>query len=117
MDKFFIGDIDSSYCYAQFGQYYIDLYNTNELTPNNSYDYYRVYLYDNQFMYSTGVNTRNNYSSVVYLDNIDVTNDIRYRRDFPSIILMWFIYIIIALWVFNFMTNIIKKGGLLNGLL
>ena len=117
MDKLYIGEIPTSYKYAIFNNYYIDLYDTGELLANHTYHYYRLFLYDNVYLYSQGENSRGNYTTTQYLQEIPVTQDIVYRRDFPSIILMWFIYIIVALWVFNFMTNIVKKGGLLNGLL
>lgn len=117
MDKLYTGEIPDSYCYAIFNNGYIDLYNTDRLQPNNTYQYYRVYLYDNTFLYTMGENVRGQYTQVQYLQEIPVTSDVVYRRDFPMIILTCFIYLIIGLWVFNFMTSIIKKGGLFNGLL
>ena len=117
MDKLFIGEIPNSYKYAIFNNYYIDLYEVGALEANHTYHFYRIYLYDNVFLYTQGENSRGNYQTTQYLQEIPVTNNITYRRDFPNIILMLFIYLIIALWVFNFMTSIVKKGGLFNGLL
>lgn len=117
MDKLYIGEIPSSYKYAIFNQYYIDLYESGELLANHTYHFYRIFLYDNVFLYTQGENVRSNYVTTQYLQEIPVSNELTYRRDFPSIILCWFIFIIVGLWVFNFMTNIVKKGGLLNGLL
>lgn len=117
MDKLYIGEIPSSYCYAIFNNGYIDLYQVGELHANNTYHYYRVYLYDNVFLYTQGENVRGQYTQTQYLQEIPVSNDVVYRRDFPMIILTCFIYLIIGLWVFNFMTSMVKKGGLLNGLL
>lgn len=117
MDKIYIGDIPDNYQYAQFGSNYIDLYNTSELHANNTYDYYRVYLYDNQFLYTTGFNQRGSYSTTAYLQQVPVTNDIRYRRDFNNILVMVFIYLIIGLWLLNLMTSSFRKGGIFHGLL
>lgn len=117
MDKVFIGDISNNYKYAQFGSNYIDLYNTDILYANNTYNYYRVYFYDNTFLYTTGVNQRGNYSATQYLQEIPVTNDIRYRRDFPDIMLMVLVYLVIGIWLLNLITSGFKKGGVLHGLL
>ena len=117
MDKLFIGDISTEYKYAQYGSYYIDLYNTDRLRANNTYTYKRVYLYDNYFTYDTLTRTIGQYSNDTYLHEIPVSQELYYRRDFPEIIIMWFIYIIVALWLFNLMTSGFRKGGLLHGLL
>lgn len=116
MDTLYIGNIPSEYCYADFGSDYIDLYNTNVLQPNNTYTYYRVYLYDNAFFYEDLYITRSSYSSNIYLDKIDVTDNIRYRRDFPDICSTIFIYCILFIFLVNLVTSSIKKGGMLGGL-
>lgn len=117
MDKLFIGDISTDYKYAQYGSYYIDLYNTNRLRANQTYNYKRVYLYDNYFVYDDLSRTIGQYSQDTILPEIPVSQELYYRRDFPHIITMWFIYMIVALWFFNLMTSAFKKGGLLHGLL
>lgn len=117
MDKIYIGEINSNYKYAQFGSNYIDLYNTSVLRANNTYEYYRVYFYDNTFVYTSGTNQRGSYSNDVYLQEVPVTNDLRYRRDFPMVILTIFIYLIIAIWLLNLITSGFRKGGVLHGLL
>lgn len=117
MDKVFIGDINSDFKYAQFGSNYIDLYNTSVLRANNTYEFYRVYFYDNTFVYQNSYNQRSSYSSDVYLQEIPVTNDLRYRRDFPNVMLIIFIYLVIAIWLLNLITSGFRKGGILHGLL
>lgn len=117
MDKIYIGDIDTSYKYANFGSNYIDFYNSSQLVANHDYNYYRVYFYDNTFLYTTGVNSRGSYVATQYLQEVPVTNDFRYRRDFPSIMLLFFIYVIIGLWLLNLITSGFRKGGVLHGLL
>lgn len=117
MDPFYISEIPLTYKYAIFNNGYIDLYEVGELHANNTYHYYRVYLYDNTFIYTQGENVRGAYSNVQYLQEIPVTNNVVYRRDFPMIILTCFIYLVIGIWLLNFMTSFVKKGGLLSGLL
>ena len=51
MDRLYIGeDIPLDYHYAVFNNGYIDLYNTNDFRPNQSYTYYRIYLYNDKFL-------------------------------------------------------------------
>lgn len=117
MDTLYIGDIPSEYHYAQFNNYYIDLYNTNVLQANHTYQYYRIYLYDNQFMYESLSRQIGSYSSNTYLESVRVTDNVRYRRDFPDIALTIFLYILLFIFLVNIVTSSIKKGGLLGGLL
>lgn len=115
MDKLYIGDIPSSYHFARFGNGYIDLYDSQVL-HNNSYTYYRIYTNNNGFYYSTN---SANYSSFVteYTTPIDVTDNIQYRTDFPNIMIMTLIFVLFGLFLFNIVTSLIRKGGLLGGLL
>lgn len=115
MDKLYIGDIPTSFHYARFGNGYIDLYDSQVL-HNNSYTYYRVYTNNNGFYYSTN---SANYSSFVteYTTPIDVTDNIQYRTDFPNIMIMTLIFVLFGLFLFNIVTSLIRKGGLLGGLL
>lgn len=115
MDKLFIGDIPTQYHYARFGNGYIDLYDTQVL-HNNSYTYYRIYTNNNGFYYSTN---NANYSQYIteYAQPIEVTQDFTYRTDFPNIMIMTFIFVIFGIFLFNIITSLIRKGGLLGGLL
>lgn len=115
MDKLYIGDIPQNYCYADFNTNYIDLYNTATLNPQSTYDYYRIYLYDNQFAYDhLSRNTGYNYYD--YLSYVNVSSEFMYRRDFDSIVVMTFIFAIFGLWLFNMISSCIRKGGVLGGL-
>lgn len=114
MDVLYIGDIPQEYHYAVYGSNYIDLYNTPNLQGN--LNFYRVYLYENQFAYEQRSATYNqyNYSTA---KNIDVTDNYMFRRDFPSIMFMSTVYIILLVFLFNIITSVFKRGGLLSGLL
>lgn len=94
---------------------YIDLFNTNVL-HNGSFDYYRIYTNNNGFYYS--YNTAN-YSQYIteYAIPIDVTNDVCYRSDFDSILIITFIFVLFGVFLLNIITSLINKGGVLGGLL
>lgn len=115
MDKLFIGDIPKEFTYADFNNYYIDLYNKS--TGNNeTLQYYRIYLYDNQFVYETGSRNFGNYNYDTF-QKIDVTDNICYRRDFPSICVVTFCFVIFGIFLLNIITSIIRKGGVFSDLL
>lgn len=115
MDKIYIGNIPTDYHYAVFGNYYIDLYDRQNLS-NGTFTYYRIYLYDNMFAYDLGVQTYSQYYNVTAKD-VEVTDNIRYRRDFPEIVQTIFLYCLLLIFLLNIVTSSIKKGGMLGGLL
>lgn len=106
-DILYIGTIPNNYHYARFSNNYIDLFSQPNL--QGELDYYRVYMYDNSFQSEHLSQTFNqyNYSTA---KNINVTNDILYRRDFPSIMFMSTIYILLIVFLFNLVTSVFKKG-------
>lgn len=115
MDKLYIGDIPSQYHFARFGNGYIDLYDTQVL-HNNSYTYYRIYTNDKGFYYSTNTTNYNQYITE-YAQPIEVTSEVFYRIDFPNIMIMTFLFVLFGIFLFNIITSLIRKGGLLGGLL
>lgn len=116
MDKLYTGDIPQEYHYAKFNSNYIDLYDTEVLQPNSTYTYYRVYMYDNLFMYDTLVNTTSGYYLQTNTD-IEVTDNFMYRRDFPSILTILLIIVLFLVFCTNVITSVVRKGGVLGGLL
>lgn len=114
MDKLYIGDIPKEYHFARFSDGHIDLYKTSELT--GTHDFYRVYMYENLFTYEHLTTTYNQYNQTI-ASSIEVTDDYMYRRDFPSIMFMTTIYILFIVLIFNIVTSVFKRGGLLSGLL
>ena len=95
-----------------FGDGYVTLYNTNNFYDNNYYDYYTIYN-ENGFYYSSG--SRRVYSQSVV--DVQVTDNWLYRRDVDSIFIIIFSFVLFGLFLFNVMTSIIRKGGVLGGLL
>lgn len=116
MDKVYIGNnIPTEYHFALFGNGYIDLYNTDNLR-NGTYDYYRIYTNCNGFYYKHDSQyyglTSNPVTTIV-----GVTDQVCYRPDFPNIMIMTFILVLFGVWLVNLMTSMIRKGGVLGGLL
>lgn len=116
MDTIYIGDIPEEYCYAVFNNGYVDLYNTNNFISGRTYPFYRVYLTYDEFLYSRGNTNISNYNNL-YTTKISVSNDMIYRRDFDKICSTTFIICFGIVLVFNIVTSVFKKGGLLGGLL
>lgn len=115
-DVLYIGDIPEEYHYAQFNNYFVDLYNTANLLPNHTYKFYRVYLYDNYFAYDNRTRTLSSYSSGELAFDIPVSVNVNNRRDAPSIWLMIFFGILAICAICNIVTSMIRKGGILGGL-
>lgn len=115
MDTLYIGDIPKDYHYALFGNGYIDLYNTNVL-HNNIYNYYRVYTNAGGFYYELRSTSVGQYTTT-YTQNINVSDKNYYRFDFVNTLVMTCIITLFGVWLFNILTSIIRKGGLLGGLL
>lgn len=115
MDVLYIGDIPKEYHYAIFNNGYIDLYNTDTL-HNNVYTYYRIYTNCGGFYYKTGTTQVGQYTTTL-TDNVSVTDNLCYRNDFDSILFITFILAFFGIWLFNIITSIIRKGGLLGGLI
>lgn len=120
MDKIYIGnDIDMSYHYAVFGGngLYVDLYNTNDFRPNQRYDYYRIYLNSDKFLYSRGVWETTQYSYTRDTQAVAVSPFWYDRPDFDKVFVCVFIVMFAIVWLMNLFTSIVRKGGLLGGLL
>lgn len=114
MDTIYIGDITTDYHYARFGSNYIDLFNTNQLVNNQTYTYYRIYMYDNLFEYDTRTQSGSYYGET--LQDVKVSQNQVYRRDFGDICIIVTLMVGFGVWLLNLMTSIIRKGGVLGGL-
>lgn len=115
MDTLYIGEIPQDFQYAIFNNGYIDLYNT-EILHNDTYQSYRIFTNNNGFYYEPRTVTIGQYTTT-YTRQIDVSNNPVYRQDFPSILFMTLVFSVFGIWLFNIITSVIRKGGLLGGLL
>ena len=116
MDKLYIGDIPSDFHYAEFNNNYIDLYNVPFLQANRDYTYYRIFLYDNTFLYQKLEESTGNYYYNKDLENVVVTDNVMYRRDIDSILIITLSFAVVGIWLINLVTSFVKKGGVLGGL-
>ena len=114
MDTIYIGDIPKEFHFARFGSNYIDLFNTNQLVNNQTYIYYRIYMYDNLFEYDVKSQQGGYYSET--LQDVPVSQSKVYRRDFGDICIMVALMVGFGIWLLNLLTSVIRKGGVLGGL-
>lgn len=114
MDKLYIGDIPSDYHYAVFSGDYITLYNKSS-GNNETLDYYRIFTNDRGFYYTKGTTNFNYYTT--YFDDIEVTDNFLYRRDFPDILFCVLVFSLFFIFLINIFTSVFKRGGVLGGLL
>lgn len=113
-DTIYVGNIPKDYKYARFNSNYIDLFKQPNL--EGVLDYYRIYMYNNLFEYEHMSTTFSQMNSTT-AKLVNVTDDFRYRRDFPSICFVALLNILIILVIVNLITSVFKKGGLLSGLI
>ncbi len=114
MDTIYIGDIPLSYKYARFGNDYIDLFNVPNAT-NGTFNYYRIYYNAPGFIYS--YNTQSFGYNLETFQEVSVTDNFAYRKDFGDICLVAFIICFASIFILNAVTSVFKKGGVLGGLL
>lgn len=114
MDTLYVGDIPSEYHFALFNNGYIDLYNTDTLY-NGTYNFYRVYTNVGGFYYRQMSQNYGSYNTTT-TQNINTTNNVCYRSDFPSILFMTLAFTFIGVWLLNLLSSVIRKGGVLGGL-
>lgn len=119
-DTLYTGDIPKDFKYARFNDNSIDLFNTYLFdTEDLTVPFYRIYLYDNQFMYSKESSDRR-YDDIWMTHKVwevNVSDNIVYRRDFPDILTIAVIISVFIVFLLNIMTSLIRKGGVLGGLL
>lgn len=114
MDTLYIGNIPTEFHFARFGSNYIDLFNTNQLVNNQTYTYYRIYMYDNLFEYDVRSQQGGYYNET--LQDVSVSQSKVYRRDFGDICIIVALMVGFGIWLLNLMTSLIRKGGVLGGL-
>lgn len=63
-----------------------------EIPTNNSTVNYRDYYYTSNYLYKDGTQTFSNYTTLpICLDNSVITNEVYYRNDFDSILMIFLI--------------------------
>lgn len=116
IEKLYINDeIPENYHFIKYGNGYYDLFSTQQL-HNGNYDYYRVYYDFNQDMVTKGYLSVSQYQTYS-LDNVLVTHNVFYRKDIDSILTVCFIMCFLGIFLINWVTSIVKKGGVFFGLI
>lgn len=103
--------IPDNFNYIDISSDYIDFYNSSN--PLRDTTYYRVYYNYPDLFEVFNTSWSGNYN----LQLVETTSDFVYRPDFPQILYCSITFIIIFIFIFNIITSIIRKGGLLRGLL
>lgn len=104
--------ITGDYKYIVPSNDYYDLYNTDYLQPNSSYNYYRFYNNLDQDMpiLLNRTTSQYNYGSLTCVE-ITPQSSYIYRKDYPQIVSVVFILTLSFIILLNIMTSIIKKGA------
>lgn len=110
-------EIPSEYNIMVPSDSYYDLYKTSVLQPNENYDYYRVFYTLNEDIFVH--NNRYNYNTITYLQGtqVNTSDNYIYRHDYKDIVFVSGAYILMFLFLVNIVTSLIKKNGILSGLL
>lgn len=119
-NNFYIPEgIADGYKYLVPSNDYYDIYNTNYLEPNESYTYYRFYNNIDSDLYSIQTRTTNQYNYGYLTNSIEIQpqHSYIYRKDYPQILTCVFILTLGFVVLLNVLTSIIKKGGILGGLI
>lgn len=114
-DVIYTSDIPSDYHYVRFGSNYIDLFNQAS-AQNETLQYYRIYYDYSPGTYITGTQNFSSYTRT-YFDDYPVSGNIWYRTDIDKILVSVLVIAIFGVFLINLVTSMVKKGGLLGGLL
>lgn len=104
---------DTSYsCYVVINSDTIRAY--TQMPRLNSSSTYRDYYLNSNYIYQDGTQTWNNYSTLpVCLDKTKVTNDIYYRNDFDSILIIFVVLVIFGIFLpIKIFSKMFKRGAL-----
>lgn len=115
MDTLYIADIPKEYHYARFNSNYIELFDRPSAV-NTTLTSYRLYNYNNTYLYTTQQVQFSNYNTTYFTD-VKVSNEWQYRGDFPLILTALFVCMVGLIAITNLATSFIKKGGVFGGLL
>ena len=110
--------IGDNFKYVVPSNNYFDLYDVDYLQPNETYVFYRHYdnMDEDLFIQMTRTTTNYNYGYLSCAE-VSLNHDYIYRKDYPQILQCVFIFTLGFVLLINIITSIIKKGGILSGLL
>lgn len=115
-DKIYIGnDIPDGYIYGNVTDTYIELFNKPNFQNETATCYRIYYRYSDNLVVET-TRSFSNYNPTVYPE-LPVSRDVFDRPHFCNIFIIVFGLSLFGVWLLNLITSIIKRGGLLGGLL
>lgn len=96
--KIYLPTNNTNHCYVVQNEEVIRDYESQP-TYNSSIAY-RDYYIRSDYIYKDGVQSFGNYSTLpICLDNNVMTTNVYYRQDFPNILLMFFIIVILCFYI------------------
>ena len=116
-DKVFSSDIPKEFCYFLATPTGYKLYNTNNFVEGEVYEYYEFFTTITSNTYVHAWDSPSNISQSVQAVKVEVTNDIFCRSDIHEIIGTTFIFVLGFIFLINIITSIVRRNGLLGGLL
>lgn len=115
-DKIFLGsDIPNGYEYAVYSNNYITLYNQPS-AQGETLTYYRIYFPYSYDLVSSGQTNFSSYSRT-YFEHVQTSRNFLDRPDSYKIVTIIFILVFFGIWLLNIITSLIRKGGVLGGLI
>lgn len=109
-------EIAEDFNYLVFNDNYVDFYDTDTLLANNSYTYYRNYYNFSRDIFEERSVVPDQDTSLECTE-VTLTHEYVYRTDYKDIVVISFILILVFTVLINVLTSIVKKGGVLSGLI
>lgn len=116
-DKVFISDIPKDFNFLMITTTGYKLYNTDTFEEGEVYEYYEFFTSISGNTYVHGYDNPSNFSQHTEVYQVEVTDDVFYRADIHDILNTTFIFILGFIFLINLITCMIKRNGLLGGLL
>lgn len=116
-DKVYVADIPQDFKYLVITNTGYKMYNTNIFQDGEVYEYYEFFTSISSNTYVHGWDNPKSFTQSLQVSQVDVTDDVFYRSDIHDIIGTTFIFVLGFLFLINITTSIVKRNGLLGGLL
>ena len=96
--KIYVPDKENYKCFVIRSEEVIRAY--EEIPTNNSEINYRDYYYNSNYLYNDGVQSFSSYTTLtVCLYNNNITDNVYYRNDIDSILIVFIALCIFAIWM------------------
>ena len=116
-DKIFSSDVPKDFNFLLITNTGYKLYKTDTFVEGEEYEYYEFFTSISSNTYVHGWDNPTNFSQFVEVHQVEITDDVFYRSDIHDIVGTTFIFVIGFIFLINLITSMIRKNGLLGGLL